>query len=495
MLPPGLGMLGVSTKALNASKTATMRRAYFDFSDQLASNATGYFPYTPPVQLLAGLRAAVDRMLAEGLDQVFARHSHLAQGVRAAVQAWGLELCAEHPALYSDTVTAIRVPAAVDAREVIRIGYERYNASFGSGLGPLAGKVFRIGHIGDCNEGMCLTAVALAELCLAAAGVSIRFGSGVAAAQEVYATRTTPAGRRMSHTLHPMRKPRLQRSELAVPASNPAMIDKAAEGPADYVFLDLEDAIAPSEKVQARKNALQALNDIDWAARGKTVSVRINGLDTQYMYRDVVDVMEQAGDRVHTLLVPKVGVTGDLYMVEAMVNQIEQAKGYNTRVGLEALIETALGMANVEAIAQFGGRLEALHFGVADFAASMRARTTNIGGLNPQYPGDQWHAAIARMVTACRAYGLRAIDGPFGDFSAPEGYKDGARRAAALGCEGKWAIHPSQVALANEVFSPADAEVTRARRIIAGRRHRRPLNSNFLRKFNETAPEFSQKIQ
>ena len=270
----------------------------------------------------------------------------------------------------------------------------------------------------------------------------------------------------MSHTLHPMRKPRLQRSELAVPASNPSMIDKAAEGPADYVFLDLEDAIAPSEKEQARKNAIQALNDIDWAAKGKTVSVRINGLDTHYMYRDVVDVMEQAGSRVHTLLVPKVGVTGDLYMVEAMVNQIEQAKGFTTRVGLEALIETALGMANVEAIAQFGGRLEALHFGVADFAASMRARTTNIGGLNPNYPGDQWHASISRMVVACRAYGLRAIDGPFGDFSDPEGYKDGARRAAALGCEGKWAIHPSQVALANEVFSPPEAEVTRARRII-----------------------------
>jgi len=270
----------------------------------------------------------------------------------------------------------------------------------------------------------------------------------------------------MSHTLHPMRKPRLQRSELAVPASNPTMIDKAAEGAADYIFLDLEDAIAPSEKEQARKNAIQALNDIDWAAKGKTVSVRINGLDTHYMYRDVVDVMEQAGSRVHTLLVPKVGVTGDLYMVEAMVNQIEQAKGYTTRVGLEALIETALGMANVEAIAQFGGRLEALHFGVADFAASMRARTTNIGGLNPDYPGDQWHASISRMVVACRAYGLRAIDGPFGDFSDPEGYKEGARRAAALGCEGKWAIHPSQVALANDVFSPPEVEVTRARRIV-----------------------------
>ena len=270
----------------------------------------------------------------------------------------------------------------------------------------------------------------------------------------------------MSHTLYPLRKQRLQRSELAVPASNPSMIDKAAAGPADFVFLDLEDAVAPPEKEQARRNAIQALNDIDWAGKGKTVSVRINGLDTHYMYRDVVDVMEQAGARVHTLLVPKVGVRDDLYMVEAMVNQIEQGKSFTTRVGLEALIETALGMANVDSIAQFGGRLEALHFGVADYAASMRARTTNIGGLNPMYPGDQWHASITRMVIACRAYGLRAIDGPFGDFSDPEGYKDGARRAAALGCEGKWAIHPSQVAMANEVFSPTDAEVTKAKRII-----------------------------
>ena len=271
----------------------------------------------------------------------------------------------------------------------------------------------------------------------------------------------------MSHTLYPLRKQRLQRSELAVPASNPSMIDKAADGPADYVFLDLEDAVAPPEKEQARRNAIQALNDIDWAAKGKTVSVRINGLDTHYMYRDVVDVMEQAGDKVHTILVPKVGVPADLYMVEAMVNQIEQAKGFTTRVGLEALIETALGMANVEAIAQFGGRLEALHFGVADYAASMRARTVNIGGLNPHYPGDQWHAAISRMTVACRAYGLRPIDGPFGDIKDPDGYKLAARRAAALGCEGKWAIHPSQVALANEVFTPPPAEIEKAQRILA----------------------------
>jgi citrate lyase subunit beta/citryl-CoA lyase len=270
----------------------------------------------------------------------------------------------------------------------------------------------------------------------------------------------------MSHTLHPLRRQRLQRSELAVPASNPAMIEKAASGDVDYVFLDLEDAVAPPEKEIARKNAIAALNGIDWAARGKTVSVRVNGLDTQYMYRDVVDVMEQAGGRVDTLLVPKVGVPSDLYVVEALVNQIEIARGLTRKVGLEALIETALGMANVEAIAQFGGRLEALHFGVADFAASMRARTVSIGGLNPDYPGDQWHASLARMITACRAYGLRAIDGPFGDFSDPEGYRSAARRAAALGCEGKWAIHPSQVAIANEVFSPPDAEVARARRIV-----------------------------
>ena len=184
------------------------------------------------------------------------------------------------------------------------------------------------------------------------------------------------------------------------------------------------------------------------------------------MYRDVVDIMEQAGNRVDMLLVPKVGVPADLYMVDAMISQIEQGCGLTRGVGIEALIETALGMANVEAIAQFGGRLEALHFGVADYAASMRARTTNIGGLNPHYPGDQWHASITRMVIACRAYGLRAMDGPFGDFSDPEGFKDAARRAAALGCEGKWAIHPSQIEMANEVFSPPEAEVTKAKRII-----------------------------
>ena len=271
----------------------------------------------------------------------------------------------------------------------------------------------------------------------------------------------------MSHTNYAPVASRLQRSELAVPASNPKMMEKALASDADYVFLDLEDAVAPADKPQARKNAIEALNDLDWKGAGKTVSVRINGLDTHYMYRDVVDVIEQAGRHLDTVLVPKVGVAADLYAVDMMLSQIESAMKIEHRIGLEALIETALGMANVEKIAAARGtRLEAMHFGVADYAASNRARTTNIGGLNPDYPGDQWHAAISRMTVACRAYGLRPVDGPFGDFKDAEGYLLAARRAAALGVEGKWAIHPSQIPLANEVFSPPDSEVEKARRIL-----------------------------
>jgi citrate lyase subunit beta/citryl-CoA lyase len=271
----------------------------------------------------------------------------------------------------------------------------------------------------------------------------------------------------MSHTRHDPRRVRLQRSELAVPGSRPELFAKAAAGDADFVFLDLEDAVAPADKVAARRHVVAALRDHDWRARGKTVSVRINGIDTHYMYRDVVDVVEEAGEQLDTVLVPKVGVPADVYMVDALLTQIEEARGYRHRIGIEVLIETALGMANVEAVAQASPRLEAMHFGVADYAASVRARTTSIGGLNPDYPGDQWHAAISRMVVACRAYGLRAIDGPFGDFRDPEGYAAAARRAAALGCEGKWAIHPSQIALANELFTPAPEEVERATRILA----------------------------
>jgi malyl-CoA/(S)-citramalyl-CoA lyase len=270
----------------------------------------------------------------------------------------------------------------------------------------------------------------------------------------------------MSHTRYEPVRQRLQRSELAVPGSNPTMFEKALKSEADYVFLDVEDAVAPDDKERARQNIIEALNDLDWKAHSKTISVRINGIDTHYMYRDVVDIVEQAGHKLDTILIPKVGVPADVYLVDAIVTQIEMAKGITHRIGLEALIETALGMANVEAIATSSKRLEAMHFGVADFAASCRARTVIIGGLNPDYPGDQWHAALSRMVVACRAYGLRAIDGPFGDFNDPEAYRAAAQRAAVLGYEGKWAIHPSQITLANEVMSPPEKEVTRAKRIL-----------------------------
>jgi malyl-CoA/(S)-citramalyl-CoA lyase len=273
----------------------------------------------------------------------------------------------------------------------------------------------------------------------------------------------------MSHTLYEASVQRVQRCELAVPGSNPDMFEKAIQSGADFIFLDLEDAVAPDDKLQARKNIIEAINDLDWKGHGVTISVRINGLDTQYMVRDVVDLVEQCGAKLDTVLIPKVGVYADVYMVEAMLNQLEMQQGLKNKIGIECLIETALGMANVEDIAKqgaIGGRVEALHFGVADYAASNRARTTNIGGLNPDYPGDQWHAAICRMTVACRAYGLRPIDGPFGDIKDPEGYILAAKRAAALGCEGKWAIHPSQVKHANTVFTPPTAEVDKAKRIL-----------------------------
>ena len=283
----------------------------------------------------------------------------------------------------------------------------------------------------------------------------------------------------MSFTIVPQATPRLHRSELAVPGSNTGLFEKAATSAADIVFLDCEDAVAPDDKEQARKNIIQGLNEIDWGR--KTMMVRINGLDTHYMYRDVVDIVE-ACPRLDMILIPKVGVPEDVYALDMLVTQIEAAKKRTKKIGFEVLIETALGMANVEAIAQASPRLEAMSFGVADYAASTRARTTVIGGVNPDYGvltdkdangnrsyfwADPWHAAQTRMMVACRAYGLRPIDGPFGDFSDPDAFTAAANRVAVLGYEGKWAIHPSQIELANKVFTPSDAEVTKARRILA----------------------------
>lgn len=273
---------------------------------------------------------------------------------------------------------------------------------------------------------------------------------------------------------------RINRSELAVPGSQPQLFEKASRSSADVIFLDLEDAVAPDDKEQARKNVIEALNDLDWGQ--KSMSVRINGLDTHYMYRDVVDVVEQAGDRLDLMMIPKVGTAADVYALDMLVTQIEDAKAYKTRIGFEHIIETALGMQNVAEIAGASKRNESLHFGVADYAASTRARTTNIGGANPDYSvltdsdpdngdrtihwADMWHYPLARMVVAARSNGLRPVDGPFGDFSDPDGFRAAAKRAAVLGCEGKWAIHPSQIDLANDVMSPSPEDVERARRIL-----------------------------
>ncbi len=282
----------------------------------------------------------------------------------------------------------------------------------------------------------------------------------------------------MSFTSITQATPRLQRSELAVPGSNTGLFEKAARSAADVVFLDVEDAVAPDDKEQARRNIIQGLNEIDWGT--KTMMVRINGLDTHYMYRDVIDIVESC-PRLDMLLIPKVGVAADVYALDMLVTQIETATRRPKPLGFEVLIETALGMANVEGIAQASRRLEAMSFGVADYAASTRARTTVIGGVHAEsgvlsdtdeqnkrqyFWTDPWHAAQTRMLVACRAYGLRPIDGPFGDFSDAEGFNVAARRAAVLGYEGKWAIHPSQIELANQVYTPSETEVNKARRIV-----------------------------
>jgi len=283
----------------------------------------------------------------------------------------------------------------------------------------------------------------------------------------------------MSFTVIEEAPARRNRSELAVPGFSHRFLEKAAESDADVVFLDLEDSVAPDDKDEARKNVIEAINDLDWGKR--VVSVRINAADTHYMYRDVVDLMEQASERLDLIMLPKVGTASDVYALDMMCTQIEVAKGKKKRVGFEMIIESALGMANINEIAAASPRLESLHFGVADFGASTHARTTAIGGPIPEYAvltdpddrgvrdvvwGDPWHYAIQHMVVAARANGLRPIDGPFGDFSDPEGYTAQARRAAALGCEGKWAIHPSQIALANLVYSPSDEEIARAKQIL-----------------------------
>ena len=278
----------------------------------------------------------------------------------------------------------------------------------------------------------------------------------------------------MSFRQQPLPPARLNRCQLFGPGSRPALFAKMAASAADVINLDLEDSVAPADKDQARANIIAAINGVDWGT--KTLSVRINGLDTPFWYRDVVDLLEQAGDRLDQIMIPKAGCAADIYAVDALVTAIERAKGRTKPIAFEVIIESAAGICHVEEIAAASPRLQAISLGAADFAASMGMATTGIGGTQENYYmirggqkywPDPWHWAQTAIVAACRTHGLLPVDGPFGDFSDPEGFRAQALRSATLGMVGKWAIHPSQIALANEVFSPSEAAVTEAREILA----------------------------
>jgi malyl-CoA/(S)-citramalyl-CoA lyase len=279
---------------------------------------------------------------------------------------------------------------------------------------------------------------------------------------------------RMSFRIQPTPPARPNRCQLFGPGSNPKLFPKMAASAADVINLDLEDSVAPDDKAQARENVVAAIGEVDWG--NKTLAVRINALDTPYWYRDVVALMERAGERLDQIMIPKVGCAADIYAVDALITAAEAAAGRGKRVALEVIIESAAGLAHVEEIAAASPRLEAMSLGAADFAASMGMQTTGIGGTQEDYYmlqdgarhwSDPWHWAQAAIVAACRTHGLLPVDGPFGDFSDDEGFRAQARRSAVLGMVGKWAIHPKQIALANEVFTPSEAKVTEAREILA----------------------------
>ncbi|MFC4671605.1 L-malyl-CoA/beta-methylmalyl-CoA lyase [Seohaeicola nanhaiensis] len=278
----------------------------------------------------------------------------------------------------------------------------------------------------------------------------------------------------MSFRLQPVPPARLNRCQLFGPGSNTKLFAKMAASAADVINLDLEDSVAPTDKDAARANVIEAIGAVDWGR--KTLSVRINGLDTPFWYRDVVDLLEQAGDRLDAIMIPKVGCAADVYAVDALVTSIERAKGRSKPLKFEVIIESAAGIAHVEEIAASSPRLEAMSLGAADFAASMGMQTTGIGGTQEDYYmlregqkywSDPWHWAQTAIVAACRTHGVLPVDGPFGDFSDDDGFRAQSLRSATLGMVGKWAIHPKQIALANEVFTPPEAKVAEAREILA----------------------------
>ena len=261
---------------------------------------------------------------------------------------------------------------------------------------------------------------------------------------------------------------RTPRSVLAVPASNLGMAEKALTSDADAVFLDLEDAVAPDEKADARGKIVHALRELDW--RSRPTLYRANALDTPYFYRDVIEVAEEAGDRLDSILIPKVQRPEDLHVVATLLYQIELSAGLEPgNIKIEAQIESAGGLVNIDGIARATNRLEALHFGPGDYAANMRMPQRSIGTMDEwdeAYPGHRLHYAMCRIVVAARAAGLRAVDGPVADYRDEEGLRESCLLARSLGFDGKWCIHPAQIGVVNEVFSPTEKELEWARKVV-----------------------------
>jgi citrate lyase subunit beta/citryl-CoA lyase len=253
---------------------------------------------------------------------------------------------------------------------------------------------------------------------------------------------------------------RARRSQLSVPGSNEKMLQKAAASSADHVFCDLEDAVAPAAKVEARGKVCWALNNLDWGR--KTRCVRINDVTTEWCHGDLIEVVEKAGNHLDTIMLTKPYTAADVIFVDRMLTQLEKKLKLQRRIGIEVLIEEVQALQNVEAIAACSDRMECLIFGMGDYSASQGIDIQNIGD---QYPGDIFHFARFRITMAARAAGIDAVDGPFGDFKDDAGYREEARRARSLGMVGKWAIHPAQIAPALETFSPTPDAVANARRI------------------------------
>ena len=263
---------------------------------------------------------------------------------------------------------------------------------------------------------------------------------------------------------------RLRRSCLAVPGSSPKMLTKAAGLPADQVFLDLEDAVAPLEKSdESRENVVRGLLENDWQAR--TLVVRVNSVETPWCFRDLVYVAERAGAKLDCIMIPKVDHESHVHFVHHLLTQLEAELGLGRRIGIEAQIETAQGMVSIERIAAASDRLETLIFGPGDYAASLGVPQLTVGAIEPDYPGDQWHYALSRIVTTARAFGLQAIDGPYSAIRDLDGFRESARRSKLLGFDGKWALHPDQIGPCNETYTPDQEQYDRAERMLEAYRH------------------------